>query len=737
MDEFGTSEDLPSSPWAHRFPISSLTVRSEDTNHSLLAPEFPRINDPKYYDREPRPSDNPPQNNSEIDRVLLSEECQRNSLTGVTTWSIAALRRHVQFSAGSGVISGGHQPTDAIGRTSPFLFPSPPPPSPAPRSLRPGLQLSLATMLAARGLNEERNFEVYQRERIQVDETRWLPFWRKSSWFDWIDVSHPPIKPAGRTWSVDDPEVWSVLSVVLELADRIMLALIVDRNDGVSETMIIRGPLFDAYTDYWENYRDEFGDGPSPDAMLLLSYAAEQKMSRNRGEASCDWGDSIASHPSADWADRLSKLLQKTIFSFAEIPFAEGLTQARPWFNDKEYPYDSVVVVDTKALEVMMRPDLALEELCTLQVNCAIIIVHEIMHSIIIGRYNENGYAGNMLDKARTGKDAAEEPYLDGQGASEMGRYMEQSFFGGCSSLLPLNGDIEPRPKPLAMVFFEWPYPGETRRIAPGSDFIQDGYLNTSYHVPSAWCAKMLSESFWQDPSITRKSENNFHRNPVFIVNYETRGGTKGPARKPAVQDLDLLPYKYPEDQMSVEAWEERIRIWESHRAAWYVRSVIEARNLLCHRCKFGAINNTSGIGRTPSKEAAAARHDHVIHADVGGSQEVEWENVRPRRFYNCFRYRDERLENHTQLDYLQLIDDVVEYIVANNAIIPISFVNAIVAAAIALREDRVKIVENYGFGHAARWASDWFFKMPEYDPTWSVLDNGEWKEYQLDTVNT
>ncbi|KAJ8132591.1 hypothetical protein O1611_g1032 [Lasiodiplodia mahajangana] len=842
MDEFGASKDLPSSPWAERYELNHLTFRSGNANHSMLAPEFPRIDDPKYYDRDPLPTDKLPQHSSEIDLLLLTEEQQRTYLFGAETWTTAAIRRYVRFSQSSGFISGGHRLVDATraaGSQFSSLLPSPLAPS-SPFS--PGLRRSAGAM----GLNDEKNFTVYHHERIQVDETNWLTFWRKRRWFDWIEVSPPYTAPAGRTWSVDDPEIWGMLSVVIELANRIMLALIADRNDGVSETTIPRIPPFGAHEDYWENYVDEFGEAPDPNASVLLSQAAEQKMSQNRMEASCEWGDAMAGYSSRDWTRRLNRLLLKTVFSFASMPAAEGLTQARPLINDKHFPYNSIILIDTRVLEGMLRKDLALGELCTLQVNCAMMMVHELMHAIIIARYlNDDDFAGNMLDKARSGELDADEPYLDGKGMAEMGRYMEQLFFGGCSCLLPLESEGEPRPRPIVMLFRDWPYPGTQQKAAPNSAFLEDGHVNKSYHVPPAWCAKILSESFWQDPNFPRKSENNFHRNPVFLVEYMTIGGGVGPAGRPIVQDSNLMPYIYPEDVRVVDDWEERIRIWESYRASWYghevryenpnssfcgvfqadrddcrkwnhvaSRRVVHdfadsfarkhlfkcyeiARNL-AGRVKddrrrsfmrsmpsptrgltswrwtweilefpfgrdYAVFNHTTPgllmmasmpiiyremaerpassvlwqIQLAPSKEAGATTHMHVIHADPHGERPVSWELVPNRTFHNVLRHGEAKMTRHTQLDYLELVDDVIRVVTEAGAIVPIQFMNAIIAAKDALRADRKEIQKNYGAGHATRWASDWFFKMPEYDPTWCIFDNGGWEAHDLDTPGT
>lgn len=83
------------------------------------------------------------------------------------------------------------------------------------------------------GTREEINFAVYQRERIVVDEMKWFDFFRKERWYDWIHVPENfEEDKAGETWSVDDPKLWDMLRVIIELANRMLKALIQDGNKG-------------------------------------------------------------------------------------------------------------------------------------------------------------------------------------------------------------------------------------------------------------------------------------------------------------------------------------------------------------------------------------------------------------------------------------------------------------------------------------------------------------------------
>jgi hypothetical protein len=217
---------------------------SENTNHSALAPTLPRIDDPIYYDQEPiLAADKLPPSNTDLDTLFWSEATQRGELGGVETWQVAALNRHLRFSPATGYVSGGHRPIDRAVAGLPFNFGTLNLGAPLPRSFLqfPGAR----AWLTAGGTNEERDFMVYQRERIKVDETRWLPFLRKDRWFDWIQVSPSSVKRSqpGRTWSVDDPNVWEILKVSIELANRMLEALIEDKHDGGTNITFFSSPV--------------------------------------------------------------------------------------------------------------------------------------------------------------------------------------------------------------------------------------------------------------------------------------------------------------------------------------------------------------------------------------------------------------------------------------------------------------------------------------------------------------
>ncbi|KAI8635429.1 hypothetical protein F5Y19DRAFT_482660 [Xylariaceae sp. FL1651] len=584
MEKAGRSADLPSSPWAERFPISSCTYISKNVNHSALAPEVPRINDPKYYDLSPSfTSDELPQSYGDLDKLFWSEDVQREQLWGLDTWQAAALSRYLRFSP-TGYVSGGHRPVDrkSVGLVS------------TPRLDAPlsGLSLQFAGLqlwTTSVGANVERDFAVYYRERIKIDEAKWLPFFRKDRWFDWIQVSHPFAQSQpGRTWSVDDPKVWEVMRPSIELANRILGALIEDKHEGVLTLQtILYGRI-----DLWSNVSDIFGQAPVNHATVLLSYPTEQMICQKRGIQNCQW-DFIPNLTCSEWRDRLIKLFSTLVWGFREGIETAGITIPTPSVDGINHPYASMIHIATRTLDMMLNSNLTLSELCMTQNDLALTMIHELMHAVLMARYRERSYIGNCLKIRRAEDDPIDEPYLDAAGVAETGHYMEQLFFGACQFVhreltIPVNSkrvshqgtgfnsliafaDTKALSPPLVMILKEWPWEEETWPSVPNSSFTQQGHMIVTHFVPMTWVSKLLGESFWRDPAYPRKSDNFFHRNSLFYAESPEMGGGQGPLQwlKPQVRDLRSLPYSYPDDVKVVEAWNTRERLWATFRRPW------------------------------------------------------------------------------------------------------------------------------------------------------------------------
>ncbi|RWA04838.1 hypothetical protein EKO27_g10262 [Xylaria grammica] len=776
MDNPRPSADPIVTPWAERFPVHGSRYKLGNTIHSWYHPKYPNIDDPKYYDQDPDPVINVhPHIYADIDRMLYSEEVQSSELWGASTWQTAIFNRYVRFSSATGFISGGHRlPTEA--ELPSFRIP--------PRASSLGGRRTLPQITTA---NAERDYEVYRNERIKVDETQWLDFLRKDRWFDWIEVipdftDGPYPAEDARVWSIDDPEVWDVLSVSLELANRFLQALIEDEHQGVSEEMPILDPslrtMLYGRWEYWSQFIDIFGRPPSRDASVLLDHPTEIMIARKRNYSVGQW----------------------------EFDNAHAVSISPPVVADGSKPYTTIIVINILKLHALKNTDLALSERCALQVDLGITIVHELMHALLYARFTNDDYPGTFISRRRSGR-CPEEPFLNGDGIAEAGHFMEQTFFGGEFELDPSHPLPTYRyPPALVQLFKRWPYPTYTQRpSAPRSDHLKPDFIQVVDHVPSTWTSKMLSEAFWRDIRYPAKSENFFHRNAIFILRnpvtplYSERHLT---GTVTEVIDPATLPYKYDEEELVIVpsaeiadpecSSEDASDDWYSSpwcnhpERQWYdsfvihfmrkdllsslklANRLVECVDLIADLDSFltGLPPQEDAEGfnwawfcigllmlaslpipsvrrlevtreatatqwyseHMPGRQAAMAGHHHTVFAsqDHGPNEK---KRVLYRDFFNPFRQEGRPFVDVTHFDYLNLVDDVIRELARREAEIHFKFLDAIIIAKAEILADRQTIARCYpGRAHKRRWASRWFFKLPVYDPGMCAVEDGQWR---------
>ncbi|KAI0141750.1 hypothetical protein GGR57DRAFT_509012 [Xylariaceae sp. FL1272] len=445
----------PSSPWATRFPHPKYSYEENGTIHSGLAPADPRVNDPKRYDGNGTSSNPFQAGYREIDRIFWHEETQKEMLWGLETWEAAVLNRWLFFGTDAGYVSAGHRSSH---RSSD---------------------------------NEDTDkiaLQCYAAGGLKVDEARWLPFLRKDRWYDWIETL-----PLGRTSS-----------------------------QGLEWTLqtILYGPIED-----WNQVASFYGENqlpPDDGSHVLVSPRYEQIIAAGRAPPLTNVNLLADSTTTDDWRNRLVDLMDGTSFCMADLHTdgSWGLTclYKGPSPFSQHGVEGRVICLHTALIEKMADQGLCLGELCSLQIFAAITIVHEIMHALLYGRYNDadSNYIGNRWD--RTIKREDEEPYLDCAGGNEAGRCeydlvsLLQPDIGGESENL---WEISP---PLALVFGEHPMPGEDPSPGLNNAFAQPGALSTVYHPSSIWVSKMLSEGFWTGMGgEARKSDNFFSRHPLLV----------------------------------------------------------------------------------------------------------------------------------------------------------------------------------------------------------------------------
>ncbi|KAI8953127.1 hypothetical protein F4801DRAFT_576849 [Xylaria longipes] len=192
---------VPTSPWAERYGIPDKyhisLVKEDPILHSGFAPLLPTL-PARYYDKVPREDEFEIANTfGEIDSILVTEECQRSFMQGLTSWNLPPLNTTLSWD-GCPPLLGGHRPGD-----------------------------------------EQRYYDLlkeYYQQRIEVYEDSWLPFFCKNRWYDLLLDKADKIENEDgtkwyiRKWSVDDERIWSHMRFVLEIANRILLAMIRDNN---------------------------------------------------------------------------------------------------------------------------------------------------------------------------------------------------------------------------------------------------------------------------------------------------------------------------------------------------------------------------------------------------------------------------------------------------------------------------------------------------------------------------
>lgn len=148
----------------------------------------------------PNPTDfEPPRSLEELDETLITEESQRIRHLGLPTWNAIALGSAVTWDGGPALLSGNRPGDDKL---------------------------------------YDECIKKYLSERIEVDESTWFPFFRKDRWVntnlindrDFI-VERDGTRKEVKTWSVDDERVWSIVRFSLEIANRILKAMIRDSNE--------------------------------------------------------------------------------------------------------------------------------------------------------------------------------------------------------------------------------------------------------------------------------------------------------------------------------------------------------------------------------------------------------------------------------------------------------------------------------------------------------------------------
>ncbi|RWA05682.1 hypothetical protein EKO27_g9425 [Xylaria grammica] len=595
--EAGGLPTRPLSPWAQRFSYNVNgrdPILDDDEIHSGLAPVWPGMH-PKFYADKPVIMSGQPTNQT-LDTAFISEMFQRSYLRGFESWQAGPLSQFVFLSDKVGIMPGGHQERDE-GPVKAVKAPEPAKPeeskSPGPakpeESKSPGPVKSEDAMDvddaddADERLKEEVIVEIFHANRIKVDEDKWFPFLKKSRWYDTIG---PDQTIGGVNWSVDNPKIWDVLSISIELLDRILKALVADKHVWLQT--ILYGLLA-----RWDQITPD--PPPDPDASVLLSHPFYSQ--RCRGENKPCPIDFILNFTPENWTERLIHLMTNQTWGFTS-----GYDNSTSVWGVTIHRHRGMILIDNGSLRRIISDKVTLSERCFLHYNIAVTMMHEIAHSLIQYRQMDTSWPENLPSISWMTQITYMEPFVDFDGASEMGFAAEQRIFGGeffigtfvsigsgtllgglttqqTALLLILWLARTCKDLPLGPYRMGWPEPfkepeDEMERMNPNHPVFQVGSPIYTHRIPSLHVSKLLSAQFWDDQTILKKSDNGFHFRPLITNTTLFRGLDVYLAYNPT-QLINPLPTQLlPGEAEMIQAWRDRENDMRTARSSWYLAAL-------------------------------------------------------------------------------------------------------------------------------------------------------------------
>ncbi|KAI1822451.1 hypothetical protein F4861DRAFT_514371 [Xylaria intraflava] len=258
------------------------------------------------------------------------------------------------------------------------------------------------------------------------------------------------------------------------------------------------------------------------------------------------------------WHRRMINLLSTHLFSFIE----SDTTPEACDIASEHADYTSICLLRAARIELLIGDRVSLAERCLLHFNLAVSVVHELMHALMYARYQRVGSGARAFNRNVD----REEPVIDGKGVAELGFTMESLFFGGAVVIAPSDGI------PITAISFPTPNLISNRHnnTVPG-DWSLPGTLLRGFYIPASWTSMLLSEAFWKDKRLPKKSVNYFHRPAVFGT--ESRNPAHGPRQWSNVlnpNDPDRIHTASDVDKHVIVEWNQRTSVWRNLRMPWY-----------------------------------------------------------------------------------------------------------------------------------------------------------------------
>ncbi|KAI0394680.1 hypothetical protein F5Y17DRAFT_244624 [Xylariaceae sp. FL0594] len=349
----------------------------------------------------------------------------------------------------------------------------------------------------------------FHAERIEVDENRWFPLFRKDRWFHRITTA---AELGGMQWSVNVPQIWQHMRIFLELADRILKALMAEKHPFM-ETLLF------GHMGRWKDFYagPDVMKEPFQTALVLLSmdkYRQVWNARRPRTRRPPGYTGGPAApldavdprdifphdrHPIThdEWYTRFANLTKNQQWSIMN-QHDEG---SKSTYGMTVYKDGGMICLNNHLIFQLMKGGLTLSEQCFTYLLLAVTTLHELAHAITYRRFLER--RTRYTDVPVTMKlNQYIEPFVDFRGQSEMGYAFETAVFGGAirsSHLMSHEAAI-----PLAVRVESWPFPTQSEKtkglgkIYPGHPDLAPGVPINRTIVTASFVSKMMSELFWK-----------------------------------------------------------------------------------------------------------------------------------------------------------------------------------------------------------------------------------------------
>ncbi|KAI8954627.1 hypothetical protein F4801DRAFT_604801 [Xylaria longipes] len=527
----GSLFGAPASPWTERYGIDgntvfSLTKEDDGLLHSGLAPLNPRLH-PQYYDSVP-PADEftIPTSDEEIDKILIAEEYQRSSFFGNPSWCIPPLHSVLSWDGNLGIL-GGHRPGD-----------------------------------------DQRYDELlqdYMKYRIEVDESTWLPFFRKDRWYNSVQEFEDTIVDADgttwqtRTWSVDDDRVWNVVRFSIEIANRILKTLIRDNNRWLGAFLYGRIQLWYELHSNPADYHQYIGNR---DYRILMDPDAERKICDQMGKPFL--GRDIEPDEQRR-SDLVADLLKSMAWGF--IPSTDtsrGVTSA--FFNGSVL--QAICRINPNLVKLLCGGTISVAERCTLHMRQAMTLMHALFRARIEDGRN---LSPQVLDEKAHGSlnQRFREAYIGDEPIRESGRSFESAIWGGTpvDGPLPRGGRYAPN---IPMLVTSVVYPSPHAVPKAGTDMenhpsLKPGAPIALSFLPAALFWRLQSKNFWN--STPPSGQNGFLFPRLFTTRVLTERHTFRDIYRRTTVNPDAADGIHFGDM--ARRWNERLSIWAARRP-WY-----------------------------------------------------------------------------------------------------------------------------------------------------------------------